>query len=114
MVKRVIQFLIPLNPVIAKAKKKKKKSRKKMTRLQFFEQQMSLNPKGFYRVWMGDFNLYTGEKVRMFLHAVNDSKPVYRISKKHAGLPMMKLEITGKDQSTRNKVKRTVMTSSAH
>ena len=83
--------------------------------MKFFEQQLSLKPKGFYKVWQAIFRLSrTGRETKLFLHAVNDSKPVYRISTKYAGLPKQSLQITDRDLVTGKKVKQIVETSPAH
>ena len=63
---------------------------------------------------MTDLDLGTGDKVRVFLHAINDAKPIFRISTKYAGLPKRALEVTVQDKTTGRRVKKTVETSSAH
>ena len=92
----------------------KKTTAREMTRLKFFEKQLTLKPKGFFKIWMTEFDLGSGEKVKVFLHAINDAKPVFRISTKHAGLPTRALEITDRDKSTGIRVKKTLQTSPAH
>ena len=41
---------------------------REMPRIKFFDKQLSLKPKGFFKVWMTDLDLGTGDKVRRFLH----------------------------------------------
>ena len=53
-------------------------------------------------------------KTIVYLHAVNDSKVVYRISTKHAASPQATLKITVRDKSTGKKERKEVKTSAAH
>ena len=86
-----------------------------MTRGKLFDQFMRLERKGFYKVWKTRFNLQIGRNVDMYLHAVNDSKPVYQISTRYAALPKKKLQmITKSQESSGKKIKKEVPTSPAH
>ena len=53
-----------------------KESEKLRTKLQLFEKNLSLKEKGIFKVWKSDFTLSSGKKSTIFLHAINDSKPV--------------------------------------
>ena len=70
----------------ATTKKKKKKTEKSLskskTRRTFFEKELKLKDKGAYQVWKSEISVL-GRKIHIFLHAVNDSKIVYRISTRY-------------------------------
>ena len=63
------------------------------TRLEFFELELKMKPKGSYRVWVSEIPVLGHVKSKIFLHAVHDSKPVYRIASRHAALPLVELSI---------------------
>ena len=52
--------------------------------------------------------------ITVYLHAVNSSKPVYRVSTKHAALPKVKLEVTDLEPGSGKRVSVSVETSAAH
>lgn len=52
--------------------------------------------------------------ITVYLHAVNSSKPVYRVSTKHAALPKVQLNVTDLDPGIGKRVSVTVATSAAH
>ena len=89
--------------------KRKKTFRSVKTPLKLFEKKLSMSPKGTYKVWKASFNIPVKKKFEVFLHAVNDSKTVFRISTKHAALPAVKMSLTDK-----NKKRIVVTTSKAH
>ena len=68
-----------------------------------------MKPKGTYQVWKSDFKIPGKKTFEIYLQAVNDSKPVFRISTKYAALPAVKMTLTDK-----NKKKVVVSTSNAH
>ena len=83
-------------------------------RLHFFEKRLSIKEKGSYVVWKTEVRPLLHIRVPIFLHAVNDSKPVYRISNKHAALPRVKMNMTELDSEVGKKVSVEKETSSAH
>ena len=87
---------------------------RKMTGIKFFEEFLKIEPKGTYRVWESEYDLPTGRKASIYLHAINDAKPVYRISTKHAALPKKSVMMIGTDKKCGKKVKSAVDTSPAH
>ena len=97
------------------AQKRNVRGRKKvLSRLQLFERNLSEKPKGTYKVWASEYRLLDVLRVPIFLHALNDSKPVFRISNKYASLPAAKMNITKRDPETGNRFSEEVSTSSAH
>jgi len=92
------------------AKKPKRETYRSVTTpLKLFEQQLQKKPRGEYSVWETTFEIARNLKVLLYLHAVNDSKPVFRLSTKFAALPKVEMVITNK-----KKVRKTVSTSGAH
>lgn len=91
------------------------KSKKKMslrsvhTPLQLFEKELSMKPRGSYKVWTSTFSIAKKLKVTLYLHAVNDSKPVFRLSSKYGALPKCVMTLTDE-----KKVRNVVSTSGAH
>ena len=75
-------------------KKPKETFRALKTRLHFFEKKLSIRDKGNYEIWRADISPLPNYKISIFLHAVNDSKPVYRISNKYAVLPRVEMNMT--------------------
>ena len=82
--------------------------------LKFFEKKMSLDEKGTQRVWKCTVSLLASRKTAIYLHAVNDSKVVYRITNKYAANPRMSLMVSAPDPETNMKAKKEVQTSPAH
>ena len=76
------------------------------TPLKLFETQLQKKPRGGYKVWKRTLQIAGSLKVQLFLHAVNDSKPVFRISSKFLASPKVQMIITNKE-----KKRRTVATS---
>ena len=98
-----------------KKKKGKKKTFSSLKRpLDFFEHSLSLKDKGSYRVWRADIKLLSNLRVPLYLHAVNDSKPVYRITNRFAALPSVTMEMTESNKTTKKKELVEKKTSSAH
>ena len=95
-------------------KKPKKTFRALKTRLHFFEKKLSIRDKGNYEVWRADISPLPNCKIPIFLHAVNDSKPVYRISNKYAVLPRVEMNMTEFDPDVGKKVSVVKQTSEAH
>ena len=83
------------------------------TRLEFFELELKMKPKGSYRVWMSEIPVLGHVNSKIFLHAVHDSKPVYRITSRHAALPLVELSIPVLNPQS-GKVKVSVRTTMAH
>ena len=95
----------------AKEKKKtEKKLRRSKSRIQFFEKEFSLKNKGAYQVGKSKLNVL-GRKIPLYLHAVNDSKVVYRISTLYGANPAVKMMLT--DDSSGKKLRTEVETSAA-
>ena len=90
-------------------KPKRKNYRSVTTPLKLFEQQLQQKPRGEFKVWKTTFTIAGNLRTSLYLHAVNDSKPVFRISTKFAALPKVQMIITNK-----KKVRTTVSTSGAH
>ena len=61
----------------AKPKSRRKYIRLSKTPLVLFEKELSLKPRGEYRVWKSSFRLGNVMKGSLYLHAVKDSKPVF-------------------------------------
>ena len=95
-------------------KPKKKKSKAFESRLQFFENQLKLEEKGGYRVWQTVLSILGRRKAVIYLHAINDSKPVYRITTRYAALPLVPLIMTAYDQQKEVKVHKEIQTTGAH
>ena len=95
-------------------KPKKKKSKAFKSRLQFFENQLTLEEKGGYRVWQTVLSILGRRKAVIYLHAINDSKPVYRITTRYAALPLVPLIMTAYDQQKEVKVHKEIQTTGAH
>ena len=84
------------------------------TNMDFFEKKISLKPKGSYKVWMTTFQILPERSISLYLHAINDSKPVYRISTRYAALPLVELNVTANNDETGRKEKVSVLTTQAH
>ena len=80
----------------------------------FLKKYLSKKPKRTYKVWASEYRLLDLLRVKIFLYAVNDSKPVFRISNKYAALPAAKMNITKVNPETGNKISEEISTSSAH
>ena len=48
--------------------------------LQLFEKEMIQKPKGHFKVWKTELQLLRNFGVKVYLHAVHDSKVVYRLT----------------------------------
>ena len=84
------------------------------TNLALFEKHLSKEKKGSFRVWKTTLPLMAGKKVNLFLHAVHDSKVVFRVSTKYGALPLVTMSMTELNDSTRKKELVSVSTSGAH
>ena len=84
---------------------------KSKTRRTFFEKELKLKDKGAYQVWKSEISVL-GRKIHIFLHAVNDSKIVYRISTRYGAKPAVKMVFT--NDSSGKKLRDTFQTSGAH
>ena len=84
-------------------KKPKKTYRALKARLHFFAKKLSIRDKGNYTDWRADISPLPNFKIPIFLHAVNDSKPVYRISNKYAVLPRVEMNMTEFDSMLERK-----------
>ena len=69
-------------------------------RIHFFEQRITNKETGTYSVWKTEATPTTTVRIPLYLHAVNDSKPVYRISTMYAAKHAVKMTITELDPST--------------
>ena len=87
--------------------------RRLKTRLKIFEKQLSIKNKGSFDVWKTKFQLLENRCVDIYLHAVNDSKVVYRISNKYAAQPRINLNLKVLDKKSGKKVQSDVETSPA-
>ena len=52
--------------------------------------------------------------VDLYLHAINDSKPVYRISTRYAALPLVEMNVTANNEETGKKEKVSILTTGAN
>ena len=91
-------------------KPKVKKSRISVkTPLQLYEKNLSKKPRGKYEVWKSSLLITKNFNVVLYLHAINDSKPVFRISSKYGALPAVPMNLTNE-----KKTRQIVHTSAAH
>ena len=93
----------------AEQKPKKKGLR---TECAFYEQKLMTKPKGSYEVYKTNFSVGEHFNTPVYLHVVQDSKVVYRISTKYAAKPSVPLSIVVKVKNKKSKV--TAQTSEAH
>ena len=91
-----------------------KKFRHCKSKVEFFEKGISLEEKGSWKVQQTTFRVLPHRSVNIQLHAINDSKPVYRISSKYAALPLVELNVTRKNPENFRKEKVSVKTTLAH
>ena len=75
------------------------------TRIKFFEKEMSEKNKGAFKVWKTELFLQKNFKINIYLHAVLDSKVVYRISNRYGALPLVTMNVTDKDAISKKKGK---------
>ena len=104
---------------VEKSKAKPFTQRKHLTRglnsrLKIFERYLSRQPKGTFKVWSAGIKLGGNFNVKLFVHAVADSKVCYRLTTKHASKPLVPMQITDSDANGRKKRKFGIRTSSAH
>ena len=92
----------------------KKKTRNPKSNLGFFEHELLKHPKGYFQVYQATMDVAGKLKVPLYLHAVRDSKVVYRISSKYAAKPTAELTVTAKDPSTGQREKLQIQSSKAH
>lgn len=90
-----------------------KKLRSVKTPYDYFTKSLSLRPKGTYKVWQTVFNLGVA-KVPIYLHAINDSKPVFRITNRYADRPAAEMTFSTKNDVTGKIGVVSVKTSMAH
>ena len=69
---------------------------------------------GSFQVWKTKIPLLGRRKACVYLHAINDSKPVYRISTKYAAQPLVPITMTILDNQKNCKVHKEVKTAEAH
>ena len=105
-------WTFPVNHELEKIDKRKNNSLK--SQIHFFEKRISSGDKGTYTVWKTVDKPTSKVQIPVYLHAVNDSKPVYRISTKDAAKPPVKLMETELNASTGRKVAVEKITSEAH
>ena len=91
----------------------KKKRITLKTKLDIFEHKLRLKPKGSYLVYKTDI-VVSDRSMLVYLHAVHDSKIVYRLSTKYAAKPSVPLKMTVKDRRSRKKQMIEAKTSEAH
>ena len=84
------------------------------TQLDFFERSFRKTEKGTYSVWRATAKPLPTVEIPIYLHAVNDSKPVYRITNRYASLPAVKMRVTELNTETRKKELVEKKTSAAH
>ena len=97
-----------------KERKQKKAFGRVKTRLKFFEKDVGTKSKGYYRVWSTKLQLFPGRSVVIYLHAVLDSKVVYRMSNHYAVLPKVPMELVIPNVVTGKNEKEVILTSPAH
>ena len=71
------------------------------TQLDFFERSFSKTDKRTYTVWRVIAEPFPTVEIPNYLHSVNDSKPVYRITNRYASLPAVKMRVTELNTETR-------------
>ena len=86
------------------SKMKKRKFNSLKNRLQFFEKHLSLKDKGSFRVWKAVIRPLPHTSIPIYLHAINDSKPVFRITNKYAALPLVKMKVTKENHEGRKEL----------
>ena len=95
----------------------KKKMRKKFgrvkSRIQFFEKKFSMKKKGTFKVWETELFLLENLKIKIYLHAVLDSKVVYRVSNRYGASPLATMDVTVQDPDSKKKKKVSIRTSEA-
>ena len=70
--------------------------------------------KGSFQVWKTKLPLLGRRKACVYLNAINDSKPVYRISTKYAAQPLVPITMTTLDHQKGCKVHKEIKTTGAH
>ena len=92
---------------------KKKKAPSIRSRLDFFEKTFVRKKKGTCQVWKTSVESNSELSADLYLHAVNDSKIVFRLTNHYAALPKTTMEFTVLDPSG-IRIKKTLETSQAH
>ena len=91
----------------------KKKRIRPRTKFEIVEHKLKLKPKGSYLVYKSDI-VVSNRRMTVYLHAVHDSKIVYRLSTKYAVKPSVPPKMIGKYDSLRKKQIIEGETSEAH
>ena len=98
-------------------REKQKKIRKMFNRakseLQLFEKEMIQKPKGHFKVWKTELQLLSNFGVKVYIHAVHDSKVVYRLTTKYGAVPKVPMNVTKEDLKRKKRAKVSIMTSGA-
>ena len=63
---------------------------------------------------MTKFQIIPNISVNLYLHAINDSKPVYRIATRYAALPLVDMNVTANNEETSKKEKVSILITGAH
>lgn len=84
------------------------------SQIDLFQKKLSMNPKGHFRVWKVIVNPTRELTSTLYLHAITDSKVVYRLSNHHAALPKKTMNFTVRDPTSGKKIKESRETSQAH
>ena len=95
-------------------KKTERKFYKLKTPLEFFQKSLAYSDKGVFHVWRTNIKIFSSLSTTLHVHAVNDSKPVFRVSNFYGAIPTGSLLITETEKGTGRKVKKEVKTSEAH
>ena len=80
--------------IYGEAKKKKIKKSKVKTRLDYFRNKLVQQSKGTFHVQMTSVQLTEACSTNLYLHAVNDSKVVFRLSNYYAAKPKVRMNFT--------------------
>ena len=69
--------------------------------------------KGHFKVWKTELQLLRNFSVKVYLHAVHDSKVVYRLTTKYGAVPKVPMNVTKEDLKRKKRAKVSIMTSGA-
>ena len=86
-------------------KKMRKKFGRVKSRIQFFEKKLSMKKKGTFKVWETELFLLENLKIKIYLHAVLDSKVLYRVSNRTEHHPLLQWTSLSKIQTERKRKK---------
>ena len=88
--------------------KRKVKKKKVKTRLEHFSKKLVQQPKGSFHVQKTSVPLTETSSCNLYLHAVNDSKVVFRLSNYYAAQPKVRMNFTLQESNSSKKVKKSL------